>query len=667
MNLESKEKPKNKIKIKVIAIVVIALVLITLGVSYALWFITKEQKEKNILSTSCLNVTMNNQTDDISLSNTFPITDEEGLNKKPFSFTIQNNCEAYADYTINLESLSETTLNSKYVKISLSEKGDKGVATKLEAYETYDDYKISGSIEGRQIKRGKLKPSESKEYELRIWIDEDVTKEDGVEGSIYKSKVIVESILGEKPYTESILHGTDPVLDGGLIPITINEENGKVTRADESKKWYSYAEQKWANAVILRDGIEDPGANEPIEESDIESYFVWIPRYKYEIFDEGNYEDLSTKEDKTKIINIEFESKDEPVQTGSKVGQMLTHPAFTSFNTNGLWVGKFETGYDGAGSTGAAGVNPANEAAAIEASKKVIIKPNVYSWRNIQVSKAYTVGRHYEASLNSHMMKNTEWGAIAYLSQSEYGSHTSVRINNNSNYITGYAAVHEPTTGYTGTNELCSNNQEACNEYGGVTSPGEDGTYNTNYFNKASVVASTTNNFTGVYDMSGGAWEYTMAGMDDNSTGDGKTGNLSVGRHNVWNSGFNGKLTCPECNDNGIEINHEVTEVTGGIDLPRDERFFDKYDYSKSITTYNRGLLGDATKEMGPFHSMRYGTQTRYTSSWYDNESSFIYTVCPWFIRGGGINYGSGAGVFNFLFTAGDADSRYSFRLVLAF
>ena len=165
--------------------------------------------------------------------------------------------------------------------------------------------------------------------------------------------------------------------------------------------------------------------------------------------------------------------------------------------------------------------------------------------------------------------------------------------------------------------------------------------------------------------MSGGAWECMMAGMDDNSTGDGKTGKLSVGRHNLWNSGFNGKLTCPECNDNGV--NHEITELTGGIDLPRDKRFFDKYDYSTSNTTYNRGILGDATKEMGPFQTIVYGNQKRYVSSWYDVESWFVYNGNPLVERGGSYYIGTGAGVFTFGYTVGYASTGDSFRLVLAF
>ena len=483
--------------------------------------------------------------------------------------------------------------------------------------------------------------------------------------NLSKSKTKCTLYFNDK-YIDRELNGADPELGNKLIPIVINEEDGSVTRASEKEKWYDYKNQKWANAVILRDGKTDPGENEPIEESDIESYFVWIPRYRYQIFDEGNYNGLGTKENKEQIIQVEFESKAVKPQNGSIEGEWLTHPAFTSFNTNGIWVGKFETGYDGARSTGAAGVDPKDEAAAIEAVNKVVIKPNVYSWRRIQLSKIYTIGMHYEKDLNSHLMKNSEWGAIAYLQHSQYGSHTSVRINNNNNFLTGYAARQEPTTGYTGTNELCSNNADACNEYGGVRSPGEDGEYNTNYFNKVSVIASTTNNYTGIYDMSGGAWEYVMAGMDDNSTGDGKTGRLSSGRHNLSNSGFNGNLTCPEY-ANDSDVNHDITKVTGGIDLPTDERYYDKYDYSKSSTTYTRGKLGDATKEMGPFHYMKYGIYSGNTSSWYSNDSSLIFSASPWIIRGGNCYSGIASGMFNTGIAYGVADSSGSFRLVLAF
>ena len=69
-------------------------------------------------------------------------------------------------------------------------------------------------------------------------------------------------------------------------------------------------------------------------------------------------------------------------------------------------------------------------------------------------------------------MKNTEWGAVAYLHHSKYGSHKNIRTNNNSSHLTGYAAINEPTLGFTSSNELCSNNPKVCNEFGEATPGG---------------------------------------------------------------------------------------------------------------------------------------------------------------------------------------------------
>ena len=629
----------KKEKYMYITIGIVALILIVIGVSYALWIMRSEQKNENILSTSCLNVTMEDEIDSIDLKKTQPILDEEGLNLKPFSFKIKNNCEEYADYTINLEMLSETTLESKYVKIALSEKGDKGVATKLDAYKEYEELKSTGTKEGRQLKSGKLKPSEEKDYELRIWLDEDVTVEDDTMGKMYKSKIIVESEIGEKPYTESILNGTDPVLEEGLIPITINEENGSVTRADETEKWYSYSEQQWANAVILRDGVEDPGANKPIDEGDIESYFVWIPKFQYKIFDMGEYNEIETVEDKNnKAIEIKFgldntvndNSSEEylqcetPMQENKiqgisghdencNINYWMTHPAFLSFNTNGLWVGKFETGYDGATADNEAQVNN------IEVDK-IVIKPNVFSWGNISVGKIFKIGLNYQRTLDSHAMKNTEWGAVAYLTQSNYGrcknnSCEEIMINNSRNAMTGFAAKSPATVGY----DLYLD--------GTFTSPNVDTVKAFAY--PRSIAASTTGNVTGIFDMNGGLWEYVM-------------GNA------------NGEAGLSELSKN-IEL------------ISRYAKYFDVYD-SNDFNEFNKRILGDATGEMGPFGIKNYNGNNNKINSYYEDwGQNFATSNEPWFIRGGHYFHGTHAGIFAFQVGTGENKLAGGFRLVLAF
>ncbi len=261
-------------------------------------------------------------------------------------------------------------------------------------------------------------------------------------------------------YIEPILNGTDPVLEDPLIPVTI-EDDGTVKKADLSSEWYDYETKQWANTVILFDESKTYASGDIIPEENIESYFVWIPKYRYQLWDLGLYDSLTeiepSKVHEIPIIFGDYNTNDSvsrecttPMGSGAsgncEVGDYMTHPAFISIPSTGFWVGKFETGYEGA-------ANPTEAEQNIRDANKIIVKPNVYSWRRIQIANAFYTSYDYNRDLDSHMMKNTEWGAVAYLSHSAYGSATKVRINNNLDYITGYQANNEPTCGWTNTNE----------------------------------------------------------------------------------------------------------------------------------------------------------------------------------------------------------------------
>ena len=103
-------------------------------------------------------------------------------------------------------------------------------------------------------------------------------------------------------YIEPILNGTDPILQDPLIPVTI-DDNGTVRKADLSSEWYDYETKKWANAVILEDETKSYASGEIIPEENIESYFVWIPKYRYQLWDLGNYDSL-TAIDTSKVHEI---------------------------------------------------------------------------------------------------------------------------------------------------------------------------------------------------------------------------------------------------------------------------------------------------------------------------------------------------------------------------
>ncbi len=418
--------------------------------------------------------------------------------------------------------------------------------------------------------------------------------------------------LHKDEWKEENLNGNDPVITGDLIPVVI-KSNGDVYYANKHSEWYNYSEKRWANAVILKnDKKSSYSEGQKINENDINGYFVWIPRYRYQVWhatSEDGAKDGSklTNNDYTtsttqalgqaRLINIEFESKDTNKSTNvTKDGDWLTHPAFTLGNKelSGIWVGKFETG----------GTSADN----------IVVKPNVTSWRNANVKTFFDAGKGYaRETLDSHMMKNTEWGAIAYLSHSKYGIGTEVRINNNSEYKTGYsAAANTDQSSYTG-------------EVGKSDEADKTQPYNT----PTGYLASTTGNISGVYDMSGGAWEYMAACIEENT----------------GQSGFN-----------KTELKEEM-----------DKGYIDKYPSDSATTTYSKRILGDATGEMGPFYSYHdKGNVNRYHNAWYADLSDFVYNIHPWFVRGGYYISGVLAGQFLFTRNIGKNYDTIGFRLVLS-
>lgn len=129
------------------------------------------------------------------------------------------------------------------------------------------------------------------------------------------------------------------------------------------------------------------------------------------------------------------------------------------------------------------------------------MKPNVTSWRSITLGNAFTVCKNLTTNgnslentnnIDSHLIKNIEWGAVAYLSKSVYGKNSAVwnnPYNNNYSTITG----------------LCGNSQNASQTI--LT--------NTYKYNEAGGEnASTTGNVYGIYDMAGGLWELVAGYID---------------------------------------------------------------------------------------------------------------------------------------------------------
>ena len=279
------------------------------------------------------------------------------------------------------------------------------------------------------------------------------------------------------PFTPSITptalkYTPDGRLENGLLPIVHNGTNWEV--ADISREWYNYGAKQWANAISVSQDVRCKyTAGKVIEEKDVLAYFVYIPRYEYQLFNTG------TKTVAPRTINVKFVTSSTPKKNGSTNGSWLTHPAFTfgSDELDGIWVGKFELG----GTT-----------------TIPTIKPNQTSMRSknlasfLSINQKFNDAKVYGISnlADTHTIKSTEWGAMVYLTRSIYGINTEVRVNNNKSFITGCGAASAPTAAYPSAPTTYS-----CEiPYGGTNQP-----------------QSTTGNVYGIYDTSGSSWEIVMA------------------------------------------------------------------------------------------------------------------------------------------------------------
>ena len=535
----------------------------------------------------------------------------------------------YMDLWLDIKTLGTGLSNTNYFRYAFT----------TGASSPDDGVIASGNIRGL-VKNNRIKLLLDKEYTSTttetyyLWIWLDINEED----DSVMSQSFSLSLNGN--CTDMKTEPNAPILDDGLIPIVFDTSNSTVikTVSSTNSSWYDYSNQEWANAVLVKEsGTQtrayykaNPGV--AIDESDILAYYVWIPRYKYKIWSVDN----DNKGGNEQTIDIQFEGTDS-ISTGTQVGEYITHPAFwwdnnsngvreTNEELSGIWVGKFET-------TGT-GDNPT-------------IKPDVSSLRYQNVSTQFATAQKFGTSAygitsntDAHMMKNSEWGAAAYLSHSKYGVNREIYINNSSSFYTGRSGgnvggstpINETYTDQTSTTQY--------NSYGYYTWDGYLLNYDTN--TKSSTrdltkVASTTGNITGIYDMAGGTYEYVM-GVFANSDGQ-----LWSGNSTSYNSGFTGLL------------GQSGTSYTGTA-FP-DSKYYDVYKATSGIT------ISALTACNG---GVCYGHGLSETNGWYNDVMYFVYANYPWFFRGCGYNDGSYAGVFFSYNYYGYAYNDYGFRSVLS-
>ncbi len=215
---------RDKLINKKFVIIAIALVfLLTIGFSYAWWRLSFVQDKANTAVSKCLKLELANQANEINLTNMYPISDEEGKALTPLTFTLKNTCSMSAKYTLNLEMLEGTTLNSNYLAVLVNNKDIK----LLSSYNTAITV-VKGSTESRTLDTGVLQANGSKDYSISIWMDKNVTLADDAQNKTFKSKVVVDAeateTVADKIIAQLDTTGKCPVVnDNGTIYVSKSE------------------------------------------------------------------------------------------------------------------------------------------------------------------------------------------------------------------------------------------------------------------------------------------------------------------------------------------------------------------------------------------------------------------------------------------------------------
>ncbi len=578
---------------------IVSLFLIIGGFSYAMFAVSSERRGSlNIVTGEIVTTIMS---EDIDSKNKIVV---KGGESKEIVITLKNDNGCDAKFNFWYEA-------SDGITISYDSAKDKPMGEEGEV------------IKNNGIKIYKLKIANNTDNNEVILF--------GSNGGLYNKKL-------NFPNGKKVVEGIIPIIsvEDNMIKVVWEEsKNSWIKASDEN--WYDYDFGKWANAVTVtsasRSKYQNAESGTEISMNDIETMWVYVPRYSYTIGSkdgtayygkQGQYLSSTPTKALPGEIDIKFIKKEEKETGGARykvsegISGWRTPDAFTfgDEELNGIWIGKFEVSSSNLNATNGGG-NVTNLDA--------MIKPNVTSWRGIQVASIAEVGRNMTKNsnrygfstdkLNSHAMKNSEWASVAYLSQSKYGklgnrnyngANKEIYQNRSDEFITG-----------------CS--------YGTLSNDNKD--YGCHYTYEESpngVGASTTGTIYGIYDMSGGGWEYIMGNYAPSN-------NKYSGLSKAENSGYTGLLK-----DGSTFMGKSWLE----------DKYYDFYTSSDSLMACNgKACISHALDE---------------TMKWYEDYITMVSPQYQWSVRGGDYHDNVGVGIFYSLCHYGSASVVGAFRIVLS-
>jgi len=435
----------------VIALEFAMIAFVIIGISYALYSFNNNFKLKTVelgIDTEVFG-TSDIDSDNIKL---LPILDNEvstnETNVLKINFKVRGNSNNIINniiYDISLVNLKiDCELLSEYLKWELL-KNEEVISTGSMSpnFDTIvDDRLVLTNIQQDLV----AFDEEPDDYEFRLWISDSCQNENILEcqnkedqknllNKSISGRIEVELYTGSKseleriPTTENTTiynnciknldtsNANKPNIDKNMIAVYYDEQLKLWKKADEKNsnqeyKWYDYNKQQWANAVIVKDykKYKNTKLGSEIKQEDIVAFYVWIPRYSYQVWNLEGKKELS--QNYLNGININFEhglsdsgsiTCTETQCVGNNL-EWITHPVFTQNNTKGFWISKYEI----SGSE----ENP-------------LSVENEISLINYEPEKSLSISLklldYGIQDLKLNLISNQEWGAINYLAYSKYG------------------------------------------------------------------------------------------------------------------------------------------------------------------------------------------------------------------------------------------------------
>ena len=342
----------------------------------------------------------------------------------------------------------------------------------------------SGSLDGNATKTTTVVVKNDSDNNLKLKIGVASSKKNVNDIGYYDDRKPISGVINNYSSNDA----NEPVLGSGMIPVVYDNNSKSWVKAISSNKnnnWYDYNNKRWANIVLVKDDVRENYINASIGSkiniSDVLAFYVWIPRFKYRVWDInrqvsdvknysynafGNGIDIIFENDINNTGNVSCNYDIHTIldndsladncsyannkvllsnNNGTYIDSWYTHPAFKD-NLSGFWIGKYET----SGS----------------ADNPTVISGAPFKGESLSsMFKASRLINNYGIldGMDARIIKNSEWGAVSYLTHSIYG--------------------------------LCLDNKCA----------------------DTSKDVSTTGNIYGVYDMASGALEYVMANVSNSS------------------------------------------------------------------------------------------------------------------------------------------------------